>query len=79
MIASVANCLILGLILIVGMNVCIQDLDSLIDPDNTQEAYTILWQQTVGHNPTIFFLLIVFVAIECSNCANLTSASRMVR
>lgn len=41
-------------------------------------AYTVLWLQTVGGNLTLFFEIIVFVAIECSNCANLTSASRMV-
>ena len=80
---SVANCLVLGILLIVGMNMCIQDLDSLLNPSDdgsgsTQEFYTIIWQQTVGYGPTIFFLIILLVGIECSNCANLTSASRMV-
>ena len=84
MLLSIANCLVLGVILILGMNMCIQDLDSLIATDDDgggspQEAYTILWQQLVGTGPTIFFLVILFVGIECSNCANLTSASRMVR
>jgi len=83
MLLSVVNCLILGTVLIIGMNFCIQDINELIGntTDDTyagQEAYTILWQQTVGKSATIFFLIIVFVAVECSNCANLTSACRMV-
>lgn len=61
------------------MNFCIQDIDSLINLNADTQAYTVLWQQTVGDGPCMFFLLIVFVAVECSNCANLTSASRMVR
>jgi hypothetical protein len=61
------------------MNYCITDIDSLIDPSNQFQAYTTLWLQTVGVNLTIFFEIITFVGIECSNCANLTSASRMVR
>ena len=32
----------------------------------------------MGQNYTILLEVIVFVAIECSNCANLTSASRMI-
>jgi amino acid transporter len=50
----------------------------LINANEDQQAYTLLWQELVGNNATQFFLFIVFVAIECSNCANLTSASRMV-
>ena len=34
MIGSIANCMILGILLIVGLNYCIQDIDSLIDPLN---------------------------------------------
>jgi amino acid transporter len=34
MIGSVVNCLFLGLLLIAGLNYCIQDIDSLIDPEN---------------------------------------------
>lgn len=34
MIGSVINCIFLGILLIVGMNYCIQDIDSLIDPLN---------------------------------------------
>ena len=32
----------------------------------------------MGPNLTIFLEIIIFVAMECSNCANLTSASRMI-
>ena len=78
MLLAVGNCLLLGMALIVGMNVCVQDIDSLIDPNSTVNAYTALWIQTVGAKPTILFLFITFIAIECSNCANLTSASRMI-
>jgi amino acid transporter len=78
MILSVANCYILGIILILGLNYSIQDFDTLINANEDQQAYTLLWQELVGNNATQFFLFIVFVAIECSNCANLTSASRMV-
>ena len=61
------------------MNYCIQDINDLINLDADTQAYTVIWQQTVGNNGCMFFLFIVFVAVECSNCANLTSASRMVR
>ena len=37
-----------------------------------------MWLETVGPKITIFLEVITFVAIECSNCANLTSASRMI-
>ena len=66
------------------MNYCITDLDSIL-PNITDdlaveghEAYTLLWLQTVGESTTIFFLFVVLIAIEFSNCANLTSAARMV-
>ena len=83
MIGAVINALILGLLLIIGMNFCIQDISLLTgvtddDGSGAGQAYTILWEQTVGKNATIFFLLITLVAIECSNCANLTSAARMI-
>ena len=54
---------------------------SLVDISTvtSDRAYTVLWLQTVGPGLTIFFEIITFVAIECSNSANLTSASRMVR
>ena len=84
MIFSTINTLVVGLILIAGMNFCVQDYDSLLPNINDDmkkegnEAYTLLWEQTVGKEVTIFFLVIVFVAIEFSNCANLTSAARMV-
>ena len=70
---------------ITGMNLCITDLSSLTsagtDDDaaaNTQSAYTLLWQQTVGKDFTLVFLGITLFAIECSNCANLTSLARMI-
>jgi amino acid transporter len=78
MLLSVINCYVLGIILILGMNFAIQDLTVLINSSTNQQAYTLLWQSTVGNRATMFFLFIVFVAIECSNCANLTSASRMI-
>eukprot|EP01038_Epipyxis_sp_PR26KG_P005708 gene5708-7878_t len=78
MMFSIVNCFVLGLILIIGMNSCIQDLGYLTQNNSDQQAYTLLWQQVVGNDATIFFLVIVFVGIECSNCANLTSASRMI-
>lgn len=78
MMLSVVNCYFLGILLIIGLNFSIQDIDTLINANTNQQAYTLLWQETVGDKATMFFLFIVFVAIECSNCANLTSASRMV-
>lgn len=83
---SVLNALLLGLLLIIGMNFSIQgDISSIAssidDPTNPLQGlqvYTIVWLQAVGPKPTIFFLAITLVAIECSNCANLTSAARMV-
>jgi hypothetical protein len=68
----------LGIFLIIGMNYCITDIDSLVDPENPYGAATELWLQTVGPKLTVFFQIVTLVAIECSNCANLTSASRMV-
>lgn len=68
-----------------GMNLCITDLSSLTSAgsdddaaENTQSAYTLLWQQTVGKDFTLVFLGITLFAIECSNCANLTSLARMI-
>lgn len=83
MILAVVNALVLGFVLIVGMNFCIQDISSLVvstddDGSGPNQAYTILWQQTVGDTGAIAFLFITLVAIECSNCANLTSAARML-
>lgn len=84
MIFSTINTLVVGLVLIAGMNYCVHDYESLlpnINDDMKQqghEAYTLLWKQTVGKEVTILFLIIVFIAIEFSNCANLTSAARMV-
>jgi len=36
------------------------------------------WRQLLGVPLTVFLNVIIFVAIECSNCANLTSCARMV-
>lgn len=82
MLGSVINAFVLGVILILGMNFCIQDVDSLLTDDDGNgggtQAYTVLWLQIVGRTGTIIFLVITLVAIECSNCANLTSAARMI-
>lgn len=79
MLGSVLNALVLGLFLIGGMNACIPDLADLLGATSeTVEAYTVLWLRTVGLKGTVLFQILTLVAIECSNCANLTSASRMV-
>lgn len=83
MIFAVLNAFVFGLVLIIGMNVCITDQTSLFpsvndDGSGAHQAYTLLWQQTVGTQGAVAFLVITIVAIECSNCANLTSAARMV-
>jgi len=84
MMFSVGSAYILGLVLIIGMNFCISDLDALVSSTDDgggnqgHEAYTVLWQGTVGNKVAVFFLCIVLVAVECSNCANLASAARMV-
>lgn len=86
MLWAVYNAFILGLILIMSMNFCIPGHDgvnSVVSNDDDGEtglkqAYTNIWEKTCGTKATIFFLFIVLVAIECSNCANLTSAARMV-
>jgi amino acid transporter len=86
MLYSVYNAYILGIILIVTMNFCIpghSGVSSVVSDDDDGEtglkqAYTNIWEGTVGTNTTVFFLIVVLVAIECSNCANLTSAARMV-
>ena len=56
----------------------VADLDSLTDPENVTGAATTLWLQLMGVPLTVLCNVITFVAIECSNCANLTSAARMV-
>lgn len=84
MLWAVLNAYILGIVLIVGMNLCIQgDVESFLssvqdDDVGTNQAYTLLWKSTVGTSGTIAFMVITLVAIECSNCANLTSAARML-
>lgn len=83
MLLACVNALVLGVLLIVGMNYSIQgSIESLLpsDDDGSQihQAYTIIWERAVGPDATILFLVITLVAIECSNCANLTSAARMI-
>lgn len=75
MLGSCINALVLGVILILGMNFCIQDISALSaaggdDADDTytqgaQDAYSALWLNIVGTGPTVFFLVITLVAIEC--------------
>jgi len=78
MLYSVYNAFLLGLLLIIGMNFAIQgDLGSSPEDDDAG-AYTHIWLDSVGRKPTIFFSCIPLFAVECSNCANLTSAARMV-
>lgn len=73
------------------MNFCIQGslscktddgcvLKGVFDDDGSQanQAYTLIWKESVGSNATVFFLVLTLIAIECSNCANLTSAARMI-
>ena len=84
MLLAVANALLLGALLIIGMLFCVPaaGVASVLSADDDgvglQAAYTMVWLAAVGKQPTIFFLVITLVAIECSNCANLTSAARMV-
>lgn len=80
MLGAVILAIFLGLVLIVGMNFCIQDIDEVtsIGEAGAAGAYTTIWLQSVGRKVTVFFLFITLVAIECSNCANLTSAARMI-
>eukprot|EP00667_Euglena_gracilis_P002901 EG_transcript_2908 len=78
MIGAVVNCLILGVILIIGMNFAIQDIDSLVDPNNAVGAASTLWVSLMGVPLAVFCNVITFVAVECSNCANMTSCARMV-
>jgi amino acid transporter len=65
MIGAVLNAFVLGFVLILGMNFCIQDFDYIKNYSGSSEAYTIIWQSVVGTKATIFFLLITLVAIEC--------------
>eukprot|EP00667_Euglena_gracilis_P005334 EG_transcript_5372 len=78
MIGAVVNCLVLGLILIIGMNFAIQDVSALTDGNNAVGAASTLWVALMGVPLAVFCNVITFVAIECSNCANMTSAARMV-
>ena len=83
MLLACVNALVLGVILIVGMNFSVQgNLSNVLSSDDdgmqVKQAYTLIWEQSVGPQVTVLFLCITLVAIECSNCANLTSAARMV-
>eukprot|EP00667_Euglena_gracilis_P005024 EG_transcript_5049 len=78
MIGSVINCLVLGVIFILGLNFAIQDMDDLTNSDNAVGAASTLWVSLMGVPLAVLCNVITFVAIECSNCANLTSAARMV-
>jgi len=89
MVYSVLNAFVFGIILIVGMNFAIPSLEAVgaaastgndgdSGGDGGSPSYVTIWQSAVGTNGTIVFLIITLVAIECSNCANLTSASRMM-
>ena len=63
MLFAVIFALIFGIVLILGMNFCIQDIDALNSSDD--QAYTALWRSVVGDKITILFLVITLVAIEC--------------
>jgi amino acid transporter len=78
MVGAVINCLVLGLVLIIGMNFAIQNIDDLTNANNPNGAATTLWLQLLGVPLTVLLNIILFVAIECSNCANLTSCARMI-
>lgn len=83
MIFAVISALVMGLFLIASLNFCVQSIPSLLlsdDDSQTQgrEAYTELWLQSVGYTGTVIFLFIVLIAVEFSNCANLTSAARCI-
>lgn len=83
MIGGSINALVLGFLLIIGMNACIQDFNGLLDslanagPGQLTQAYAILWQETVGDGPTILFLLMVALSLLACTCSSLTSASRI--
>lgn len=78
MLGSVINCIVLGILLIVGTNSVVTDIDELTDPSNSLGAAVLLWQQICGTPIALLLLSITFVGVECSNCANLTSATRMI-
>ena len=78
MLGSVINCLVLGILLIVGTNSVVTDIDELTDPGNSVGAAVLLWQQICGTPVALLLLSVTFVGVECSNCANLTSATRMI-
>ena len=83
MLYAVFNAIFLGILLIVGMNFSVQgNIHSVLSSDDdglqVKQAYTIIWEESVGERGSIFFLVLTLVAIAFSNCANLTSASRMV-
>ena len=80
MLLAVLNALVMGVLLIVGMNFSIPGglLTDTDDGSGFGAAYTQIWLSSVGTKPTILFLTITLVAIEFSNCANLTSAARMI-
>lgn len=58
MIFAVVNALILGVVLILGLNFCIQNIDS-----DDMNDITSFWQLIVGNDLTVFFQVIIDIRI----------------
>jgi len=82
MVLSVVNAFVLGTVFILGLNFCIpnNDLAAITDPNNIGkgDAFMTMCLQTLGFSWTVAFQVVILVALFCTSCASMTSASRMV-
>lgn len=79
MIMSVLAATVMGLLIILGLNMSVQDVTSIMAATGPGEAFSELVSQTgVGHAAAVGMNLILFVAMQCAASANVTSASRLI-
>lgn len=77
-VSAVVAAILLGSVLILGLNASIQDVAALVETDDAANVFNILVLQTVGAAGAVAFHCVLFLAMQCAACANVTSASRLV-
>jgi len=79
MVMAVLSATVMGLFVIIGLNMSIQDLPAILNAEsNGGSAFTELLSQNVGRVGAAIMHLLLFLAMQCAASANVTSASRLV-
>lgn len=75
---AVATTILLGSALIITLNFSIQDVSALVSADDGANVFNMLVLQTVGSSSAVAFHFVLFLAMQCAACANMTSVSRLI-